>query len=42
MVNMLALFQLSNGRLDGNSQNEKNEEGETEDARRETIHGQAS
>jgi hypothetical protein len=28
--------------LDGNSQNEKNEQGETEDARTETVHGQTS
>ena len=42
MVNMLGLIQLSIGRLDGSSQNEKNEEGETEDARTETIHGQTS
>jgi hypothetical protein len=42
MVNMLGLIQLSNGRLDGSSQNEKNEQGETEHARTETIHGQTS
>jgi hypothetical protein len=42
MVNMLGLFLLSNGRLDGSSQNEKNERGETEHTRAETIHGQAS
>jgi hypothetical protein len=42
MVNMLGLIQLSNGRLDGSSQNEKNEQGETEYARTETIHGQTS
>jgi hypothetical protein len=37
---MLALLLLSHGRLDGKSRNEKNEQGETEHARRETIHGQ--
>jgi hypothetical protein len=42
MVNMLGLILLSNGRLDGNSQNEKNQQGETEHARTETIHGQIS
>ena len=42
MVNMRGLILLSNGRLDGNSQNEKNEQGETEHARTETIHGQTS
>jgi len=42
MVNMLGLILLSNGRLDGNSQNEKSEQGETEHARTETIHGQIS
>jgi hypothetical protein len=33
---------LSSGRLDGNSQNENNEQGKTEDARTEIIHGQTS
>ena len=42
MDNMLGLIQLSNGRLDGKSQNEKNEQGEPEHARTETIHGQTS
>jgi hypothetical protein len=42
MENMLGLVLLSNGRLDGKSQNEKNEQGETEHARTETIHGQTS
>jgi hypothetical protein len=42
MVNMRGLILLSTGRLDGNSQNEKNEQGETEHARTETIHGQIS
>jgi hypothetical protein len=39
---MRGLILLSNGRLDGNGQNEKNEQGETEYARTETIHGQTS
>jgi hypothetical protein len=42
MENMLGLFLLSNGRLDGNRQTEKNEQGETGHARKETIHGQTS
>jgi hypothetical protein len=42
MVYMLGLILLSNGRLDGNCQKEKNEEGETEDACTETIHGETS
>jgi hypothetical protein len=42
MVHMLGLILLSNGRLDGNNQNEKNEQGETGNARTETIHGQTS
>jgi hypothetical protein len=42
MVDMLGLILLSNGRLDGNSQNEKNEEGRTEQTRAETVHGQIS
>jgi hypothetical protein len=39
---MRGLILLSNGWLDGNSQNQKNEQGETEHARTETIHGQTS
>jgi len=39
---MRGLFLLSNGRLDGNSRNENNEQGETEHARTETIQGQTS
>jgi hypothetical protein len=42
MDNMLGLILLSHGRLDGNSQNEKNQQGETEHARTTTIHGQIS
>jgi hypothetical protein len=42
MENMLGLILLSNGGLDGNSQNEKNEQGETEHARTATIHGRTS
>ena len=42
MEYMRGLFLLSNGRLDGSSQNEKNEKGETEQSRAETIHGQIS
>jgi hypothetical protein len=42
MEYMLGLILLSNGGLDGNRQSEKNEEGETEDARAETIHRQTS
>jgi len=42
MDNMLGLILLSNGRLDGKSQNEKNEQDETERARTETIHRQTS
>jgi hypothetical protein len=42
MENMRGLILLSNGWLDGNSQNQKNEQGETEHARTETIHGQTS
>jgi hypothetical protein len=42
MEHMRGLILLSHGRLDGNSQNEKNEQGETEHARTETIHGQTS
>jgi hypothetical protein len=40
MDNVLGLILLSIGRLDGNSQNEKNEQGETEQAGTDTIHGQ--
>jgi hypothetical protein len=39
---MLGLILLSRGRLGGNSQNEKNEQGKTGHARKETIHGQTS
>jgi hypothetical protein len=42
MVNMLGLILLSSGRVDGNGQNEKTQQGETEHARTETIHGQIS
>jgi hypothetical protein len=42
MVYMLGLILLSNGRLDGSSQNEKNEQGRTVQKRAETIHGQNS
>jgi hypothetical protein len=42
MEDMRGLILLSHGRLDGNSQNEKGEQGETEHARRETIQGQTS
>ncbi len=42
MEHMRGLILLSNGRLDSNSQKEKNEQGETEHARTETIHGQTS
>jgi hypothetical protein len=42
MVDMPGLILLSNGRLDGSSQNEKNEQGRTEQTRAETIHGQIS
>jgi hypothetical protein len=41
-VRLLGMSLLSNGRLDGSSQNEKNEQGETKHARTETIHGQTS
>ncbi len=40
MHHMLGLIQLSGGRVDGKSQNEKNER--AEHARTETIHGQIS
>jgi hypothetical protein len=40
MEDMGGLILLSDGRLDGNRQNEKSEQGETEHARTETIHGQ--
>jgi hypothetical protein len=42
MENMRGLILLSNGRLDGSSQNEKNEQGRTEQTRAETIHGRIS
>jgi len=42
MDNMLGLIQLSHGRLDGSSQNEKNEKGGTEQTRAETIHDRIS
>jgi hypothetical protein len=42
MENMPGLILLSHGRLDGNSQNEKNEQGDTEHTRTKTIHGQTS
>src|ERR1017187_234750 len=42
MVNMLGLILLSNGRLDGSSQNEKNEKGGTEQTHAETMHWQIS
>jgi hypothetical protein len=42
MDNMLGLILLSHGRLDGSSQNEKNEKGGTEQTRAETIHDQIS
>ena len=39
MVHMLGLIQLGLSRLAGKSQNKKNEQGKTEHARTETIHG---
>jgi hypothetical protein len=42
MVYMLGLIQLSHGRLDGSSQNEKNEKSGTEQTRAETIHNRIS
>ncbi len=42
MHDMRGLFLLSHGRLDGSSQNEKNEKGGTEQSRAETIHDQIS
>jgi hypothetical protein len=42
MVYMRGLILLSNGRLDGSSQNEKNEKGGTEQTHAETIHGHIS
>jgi hypothetical protein len=42
MVNVLGLILLSKARPDGHSQNEKNEQGKTEHARTESIHGQTS
>jgi len=42
MENMLGLLLLTNGRLDGKSQNEKSEQGETEQACTKAIHGLTS
>jgi hypothetical protein len=42
MEDMRGLILLSHGGLDGNRQTKKNEQGETEHARTETIHGQTS
>ncbi len=42
MHNMLGLLLLSHARLDGKKQNEKSQQGETEHAGTETIHGQIS
>ncbi len=42
MVLLYGMSLLSNGRVDGSSQNEKNEQGRTEQTRAETIHGQIS
>lgn len=42
MEDMLGLILLSHGRLDSNRQKEKNEQGETEHGRTETIHEQTS
>jgi len=42
MEQMRGLILLSNGRLDGSSQKEKNEQGGTEHTRAEPIHGQIS
>jgi hypothetical protein len=39
MEDMRGLILLSQGRLDGNSQKEKSEQAEAEDARTESIHG---
>jgi hypothetical protein len=40
MDNVLGLVLLSKGRVDGNRQNEKNQQGETEQAGTDTLHGQ--
>jgi hypothetical protein len=42
MEHMFGLILLSHGGLDGNGQNERAEQGETEHARTETIQGQTS
>jgi hypothetical protein len=42
MVHMYGFILLSHGRLDGNRQNEKNEQGKTEYARTQTIHEETS
>jgi hypothetical protein len=42
MVLLRGMSLLSHGRLDGSSQNEKNEQGRTEQKRAETIHGRIS
>jgi hypothetical protein len=42
MVLLNAMSLLSNGRLDGSSQNEKNEQGRTEQKCAESVHGQKS
>jgi hypothetical protein len=42
MDNMRGLFLLSKGSSDGNSQNQKNQQGKTEHARTITIHWQIS
>ncbi len=39
MDNVLGLFLLSSGSLEGNSEKERNEQGESEHAGTETIHG---
>jgi hypothetical protein len=40
MVRLHAMSRLSNGRLDGSSQNEKNEQGRTEQKCAESVHWQ--
>jgi hypothetical protein len=42
MVLLPGMSLLSIGRLDGSSQNEKNQQGRTEQTRAEMIHGQIS
>ena len=42
MEHMRGLILLSHGRLGGNSQKEKSKQGETEQARKQTIHRQTS